>query len=1636
MSRSSVKIIYNRYFQRLLLTVIFFLLFLSQQSHAQCSSVSIYDRIVSGYHSTLAVKTDGNIAYWGENMGQAQQHVYIPTNFSKSGFTPIMGTIGGGGGSDPYTNPYDQAIFLTNDGLYAVGKVGGVLPPASTPSPNLGNLGKISTPTGGNSYGLPIGINNDDVASIFATYKTLLIVTKNDRLNVNRYGQVWIITQTSKAVEANGEAAGNVASSSWKQVMVEVGIPLTNITAARGQVSPIPPFPSTQYYSAFMALAANGDVFTWGNSTYLGDNFSTVAKSYATKMTLPSEFSSSNIPKMIGVTGGTKNVINSTTAYAKNTYFLLSNSGSLYTLGDNSKKQCGDFTTSERTSWVNVKSSNSTNFTNINSISVQEHTGGIPCASAITMDGKLYTWGEEDGGMLGRSNPSFSPTTNTFNPGIANGSVGSTAVFAEMGGHTLMYIKVGSDRFCYIGHKSGGSMGDGDFSSDFVQSFDCTNTPQISICGSVPVAPVTNSSVISALPTSIVANGTSTSTITVQLKNSSNVNLTTSGGVGVITTSLGTISSTVDNNDGTYTAILTSPISSGTATLGFNLSGITSSSTATVEFTPMVAPLTPGSINGSTSSCPTTAGLTYSVSPVANAATYIWVVPTGWTITAGQGTYSITVTAGSFGQNGNISVSASNIIGTSGLSTLAVTVSLPNTITLSSASLSDAQTVCINTAISSITYSTTFATGATVTNLPTGLNYSWTNNLLTISGTPSVAGSAQTYTINLTGGCGVITTTGTIAVTANNTVARTSAAGTDAQVVCINTAIVPITYSTTGATGATVSNLPTGLSGIWANNLITISGTPTVAVSVLTYTIELTGGCGVVTTTGTITVSANNTAARSSAVATATQTVCINSAISTITYATTGATGANVSNLPSGVTSSWLNNILTISGTPTFAGSAQTYTVNLTGGCGVFTTTGTIEVTANNTVTRTSAAATVAQTVCINSAITSITYSTTGATGASFIGLPAGVTGQWSNNVITISGTPTVSVAAQSYTVTLTGGCGVITTTGTISVTANNTVTRTSAAGTDAQSVCINTAITPITYSTVGATGAVVSNLPSGITSSWSNSVLTISGTPTVVGTALTYIITLSGGCGVVTTTGTIAVKPSNTITLSSLAGTDNQLKCINTSITNINYNTTGATGANFIGLPVGVSGIWSNNAIVLSGSPSISGTFNYAISLIGGCLITDKPGSINVSPENTITLSSTATTDSQSICIGKDISTIEYTTLGATGFTITGLPTGLQAVFQSNKIKITGTPSVTGVFNYTISLAGGCGMVNKNGTVIINSLPTGTIAASNNGVICEGSTVALTATGGNTYEWSLNGNLIPGVSADSYSASIAGLYSVKLISDKGCINSVQQTVTLVLNNAPVVGYSFDKYCINTPIIFTNSSVTNLSGPVTMLWEFGDNEISSSESPTHTFLVEKTYAVKLTITPTNCPLIAKSLSKNIKIEVPPLAVRYPNIYAVKNTNTKLTARSIGKTYTWIPSTGLSNAATISPNFNFTAATNYVIKITNDAGCILNDSLNVLIFDQADFLVPKAFSPNNDGRNDKLLFAAPGIESFQYLRIFNRWGNLVFETNNLSVFWDGSFKGLPQPAEVYSWFAEGISKSGNKIQRNGQTLILR
>jgi hypothetical protein len=556
----------------------------------------------------------------------------------------------------------------------------------------------------------------------------------------------------------------------------------------------------------------------------------------------------------------------------------------------------------------------------------------------------------------------------------------------------------------------------------------------------------------------------------------------------------------------------------------------------------------------------------------------------------------------------------------------------------------------------------------------------------------------------------------------------TSAAGTNAQTICNGSAITNITYSNTsaqGATGATFSGLPAGVTGAWAGDVVTISGTPT-ASGTFNYTVTLVGGtCAGISAAGTITVSPNNTITLTSAAGTNAQTVCINTAITNITYSTTGATGATFSGLPAAVTGNWAANVVTISGTPTASGTFN-FTVTLTGGCGTVTANGSITVTPNNTITLTSAAGTNAQTLCINTAVTNITYSTTGATGATFSGLPAGVTGGWAANVVTISGTPTAS-GTFNYTVTLTGGCGAITANGSIVVTPNNTITLTSAAGTNAQTKCINTAITNITYSTTGATGATFSGLPAGVTGNWAANVVTISGTPTASGT-FNYTVTLTGGCGSITAGGSITVNPNNTITLTSAAGTNAQTVLINTPITNITYATTGATGATFAGLPAGVTGNWAANVVTISGTPTVTGTFNYTVTLTGGCGTITATGTITVF-NCSITRTSAAGTDAQSVCNNSPITNITYATAGATGATFTGLPAGVTGNWAANVATISGTPTATGVFNYTVTLTGGgCGAFSASGTITVNPNPVVSIIPPGPTTICAGNNLTLTA--------------------------------------------------------------------------------------------------------------------------------------------------------------------------------------------------------------------------------------------------------------------------------------------------------------------
>ena len=184
----------------------------------------------------------------------------------------------------------------------------------------------------------------------------------------------------------------------------------------------------------------------------------------------------------------------------------------------------------------------------------------------------------------------------------------------------------------------------------------------------------------------------------------------------------------------------------------------------------------------------------------------------------------------------------------------------------------------------SSTLSASFVSGAT---------YAWrvsgSSTILSTSRTFSISPSTTTiYQITVTkNGCSA---TDNVTITVNP--ANSAGTASSSPTLCINTVLTNITHSTSAATGISNSGvtgangLPAGVSASWSGDVITISGTPTAA-GTFNYTIPLTGGCGSVNATGTITVTGDNTAGTASS----TPTQCVNTALTNITIATTGATG-------------------------------------------------------------------------------------------------------------------------------------------------------------------------------------------------------------------------------------------------------------------------------------------------------------------------------------------------------------------------------------------------------------------------------------------------------------------------------------------------------------------------------------------------------------------------------------------------------------------------------------------------------------------------------------------------------------------------------------------------------------------------
>ena len=584
-------------------------------------------------------------------------------------------------------------------------------------------------------------------------------------------------------------------------------------------------------------------------------------------------------------------------------------------------------------------------------------------------------------------------------------------------------------------------------------------------------------------------------------------------------------------------------------------------------------------------------------------------------------------------------------------------------------------------------------------------------------------------------------------------------------------------------------------------NQFVISGTPTTNVTettVYNYQIETVGSnCEPeVVLTGSIQINPNQTIDLISPVNSDNQTVCVNDQDNPATANTSsfvsieyqlvgGATNYNIIGLPPGLTHNrTISNTVLIDG---FIDSSATtiasptviynYIITTTGTCSDTQALGVIEVHSLPTLSLTSSVTSADQTginaICDGTPMETIIYEMgggatlmdftwVGSNTLSFAG--SGFVQTNTGTQIILSGTPTTNVTQTTYynyqVETLGSNCiPEIVLTGSIQINPNQTITLVSSPTSDNQVVCVrdnNNPLEPETSNFVpivyelggGATGAIVTGLPDGISPSTTATAIIINGQPSSLATSLVsptiiynYTVTTFGGCTTSTINGSIEVQSLPTLTLVSTATTANQTGfggavCVNQDIVPIIYEYGGgAEGITFnwtspanVAPVTSLSQVYSGTQFIISGRPSPSATlttttiFEYEIvTRDSNCLpeIT-LTGRIEVKPEDALELISGVGSDFPTVCVGglptsESLTDIVYELKnGAESAIVTGLPPGISyTVTTSKTIVISGTAQASASLSsttltpwiYTVTTIG-CSPVVANGTITVTPKP------------------------------------------------------------------------------------------------------------------------------------------------------------------------------------------------------------------------------------------------------------------------------------------------------------------------------------------
>ncbi len=620
------------------------------------------------------------------------------------------------------------------------------------------------------------------------------------------------------------------------------------------------------------------------------------------------------------------------------------------------------------------------------------------------------------------------------------------------------------------------------------------------------------------------------------------------------------------------------------------------------------------------------------------------------------------------------------------------------------------------------------------------------------------------------------------------------------------------------------------------------------------------------------------------------------------------------------------------------------------------------------------------------------TAQSTGTVATTLSPLPVQILNITGTTILTCTNPTIVLQATGGVTYNWSGGATPLNDTNSITLPGTYTVNMVDPNGCPvSQTITLTQNITPPTPGITNITGTTIidCNAPSidlqatgGGTYQWNNNLGTTSSVNIAQAGTYTVVVTAANGCQDSSTVA-ITVAPVPAVT-----GNDTTI-CSGQSVV-----------LSPLYYPAGGQAIWTNGQSTPSITVSPNTTTMYSVLYTwNGCTATDDI-TVTVNPTPTVSV------NSPNICFG------DTTQLTATP----NIPNGLFNWITTNETtqSISVNPQATTTYDVEYTL-NGCTSAIATSTVTVTPLPIITVP---NIIICEGATGTLTATAnvaGGTYTWSQGGTTASITEGPQSTTSYNVSYTVN-----GCTSNVE-TPSITVNPLPNVSFTADTTSGCIPVV-VNLSADTTGQQATYTWTSNGASGSTGSNAQMLFSIGGCYDVTLTATLNGCSFSATQPDFVCVQDYPQASFEAnPPSFSESSQVINFNNTSIGATgYVW--NFGDGNVSNQEYPEHLFQGTNdgYTITLiaSTSMGCMDSTSFTMSANLGAVYYIPNTFTPDGDKYNQtfKPVFST-GISTEQYeMLIFNRWGEIMFESNNIYIGWDGSYgvEGLDCPSGTYTY----------------------